>query len=364
MDQIFAGGKKKAKKRKTTNDGAGANSAATQPSKKQKKYKQKLPFAAAKQQKQKPAQQQQQQQKQKQQKQPQQEQQQSNKKQQKNKQKNGGNNGAPLNDYHRLFALAHKNFPDDMPLIFDEALPGGDARRQELFGELDGVLPLIGEYAWAVPDERALRIIKHFGDKCGGVVEIGAGLGYWGSLLRARGVTYTGYDRVIRPTRAAAAKTNAAAVDAASGKSSAIVGAFGAIAQTKTADQDDDDDADDDDNGDDDDNDDDNDDDDDDNDDGDDDDDDGSGGDGGGGDGEEETFAWCELRKGGPAALGAKKLANRALMLCYPDDFEVSGRSLAHATLQAYKGDTIICIGELLSTGSLLDNPWGRSGKC
>ena len=39
-------------------------------------------------------------------------------------------------------------------------------------------------YAWAIPDERALRVLAHYGP----VVEIGAGKGYWCALLRARGV--------------------------------------------------------------------------------------------------------------------------------------------------------------------------------
>ncbi|CAM9829753.1 unnamed protein product [Choristocarpus tenellus] len=46
-------------------------------------------------------------------------------------------------------------------------------------------------YAWAIPDERALRIIGHFGP----IVEVGCGLGYWARLLRDRGVDVTAYDR-------------------------------------------------------------------------------------------------------------------------------------------------------------------------
>ncbi len=45
-------------------------------------------------------------------------------------------------------------------------------------------------YSYAVPDDRALdEIAKH-----GPIVEIGAGLGYWAGLLRARGVDVVAYD--------------------------------------------------------------------------------------------------------------------------------------------------------------------------
>jgi hypothetical protein len=46
------------------------------------------------------------------------------------------------------------------------------------------------KYAWAIPDARALRIIKHFAP----VVEMGAGTGYWCSLLRESGVDIVAYD--------------------------------------------------------------------------------------------------------------------------------------------------------------------------
>jgi hypothetical protein len=51
------------------------------------------------------------------------------------------------------------------------------------------------KYAWAVPDARALRIIASFSP----IVEIGAGRGYWGSLLSKAGVDYIGFDRTVVP---------------------------------------------------------------------------------------------------------------------------------------------------------------------
>lgn len=49
---------------------------------------------------------------------------------------------------------------------------------------------LIEKFGWAVPDERALRIIASFGP----VVEIGCGKGYWAHLLSEIGVDIVAFD--------------------------------------------------------------------------------------------------------------------------------------------------------------------------
>lgn len=49
---------------------------------------------------------------------------------------------------------------------------------------------LCGRYAWAIPNDEALDTIVAWGN----VVEIGAGTGYWASLLAARGVAVAAYD--------------------------------------------------------------------------------------------------------------------------------------------------------------------------
>lgn len=56
---------------------------------------------------------------------------------------------------------------------------------------------LVAEYSWAVPDQRALCAILDTVDQFGlkGVVEMGAGSGYWGSLLRALAGNWVGLDR-------------------------------------------------------------------------------------------------------------------------------------------------------------------------
>lgn len=49
------------------------------------------------------------------------------------------------------------------------------------------------QYAFAVPDDRALDAIKAISPR--GVVEIGAGRGYWAGLLAERGVDVVAYDK-------------------------------------------------------------------------------------------------------------------------------------------------------------------------
>lgn len=51
---------------------------------------------------------------------------------------------------------------------------------------------LIAQYAFAIPTDRALAAIQRHSP--GGVVEIGAGTGYWASLLAAAGVAIDAYD--------------------------------------------------------------------------------------------------------------------------------------------------------------------------
>lgn len=53
----------------------------------------------------------------------------------------------------------------------------------------------VHEYAWAIPCEEALRAIGKYGP----LVEMGAGTGYWASLLEKRGVEVTCYDECPPP---------------------------------------------------------------------------------------------------------------------------------------------------------------------
>lgn len=53
--------------------------------------------------------------------------------------------------------------------------------------------PLCEKYSWAIPDERALNILRTFSP----LIEIGAGKGYWASLLQASGVDIVAFDRKV-----------------------------------------------------------------------------------------------------------------------------------------------------------------------
>jgi len=90
------------------------------------------------------------------------------------------------NEYLSVFNKFQENMPEEMSKIFHPDL--NDTKREELFELLD--LEFAEKYAWAVPSEKALRVVREFGP----VVEIGAGKGYWGKLLLQGGVDYVGYD--------------------------------------------------------------------------------------------------------------------------------------------------------------------------
>ena len=65
---------------------------------------------------------------------------------------------------------------------------------------------------------------------------------------------------------------------------------------------------------------------------------------------------WTDLVKGGPEVL--QNHSDRALMLCYPDDYEDSEASMAQSCLSNYRGDTIVHIGELLGETCCMPSPW------
>ena len=76
--------------------------------------------------------------------------------------------------------------PADFPRLLDPMLDG--ERRGDLFEAEDEDAQ--EKYAWAIPDERALKICAAFSP----LVEIGAGAGYWARLLRDMGVVVHAFD--------------------------------------------------------------------------------------------------------------------------------------------------------------------------
>lgn len=93
--------------------------------------------------------------------------------------------------YLEFFRKIQRENPD-YRRVRDNALPA--ARREKVWDLMDE--HVVDEYAWAIPDERALRIIQAIDIENGrkGVVEVGAGNGYWAMLMLERGVDVLAYD--------------------------------------------------------------------------------------------------------------------------------------------------------------------------
>jgi hypothetical protein len=72
--------------------------------------------------------------------------------------------------------------------------------------------------------------------------------------------------------------------------------------------------------------------------------------------------SWTYVRKGGPSLLKSKSLQNRNLFLCYPDE----DSQLGVECLKHFKGDYIIHVGEMITTGTVCaypQSPWGKTSS-
>jgi len=232
--------------------------------------------------------------------------------------------------------------PPDMARVFDPTLE--EDRRIELLNSLPTRAQK--KYAWAIPDERALRILYHFAP----IYEVAAGLGYWGYCLKRYAAKvnalptapscgrkdpktiYKGFDKHVHPLRfeiaeelrkaaaeAAAAATKGIIVkdDNDKGKSTELGSKRGrkeeeaheAKAKPSPA--------------------------------------------------QNDGLAWSPILLGGPEVV-SEIPKKAALLLCYPDEFEEDYKSVALECLNNYKGNIVILVGE--SFGQTMgENPWGRS---
>jgi len=91
-----------------------------------------------------------------------------------------------LNEVHKL-----KNTIPNWDDFFNES--ANETRmeqwiRLEVLGE-----PLAKKYAWAIPDDRAIKILSNFSP----LVEIGCGKAYWSRLLQENGVDIVPCDKVV-----------------------------------------------------------------------------------------------------------------------------------------------------------------------
>ena len=58
---------------------------------------------------------------------------------------------------------------------------------------------LVNQYAWATPDPRALKILKHFASQCNGVIEIGCGANaYWARQMNELGIDVLAFDSHLK----------------------------------------------------------------------------------------------------------------------------------------------------------------------
>lgn len=72
---------------------------------------------------------------------------------------------------------------------------------------------------------------------------------------------------------------------------------------------------------------------------------------------------WTVVQQGGPEVLLEPSIASRNLFLCFPDEEE----SIAIVSLEKFKGEYVIHVGELLAgngtCGSVPQAPWGRTSS-
>ncbi|CAN0133571.1 unnamed protein product [Scytosiphon promiscuus] len=220
-----------------------------------------------------------------------------------------------LDEFKKLRA----SWPKEMGRLLDPSLP--DESRSELWEIMClGGDKLRQRFAWAIPDERALRIMKHFGP----IVEVGSGQGYWAMLLRARGVDINAYDKAAGkpdgdPVGSNPAKSKTKASEEDAGRKGAGVGKGSSSKADASASE---------------------------------------------GEEDEMPTFWVEVKEGGPEVLEEPCNEGRSLFLCYPDDFEGETESLGLRCLHAFEGDVVIHVGELFGDSISMtpgQSPWGRT---
>ncbi|CEG41978.1 uncharacterized protein PHALS_12285 [Plasmopara halstedii] len=235
----------------------------------------------------------------------------------------------PYLDFYREFVREHR---EELTAVFDPEL--SDEARSEMYAALDVSVAM--KYSWAIPDERALQIIKHYGP----IVEMGAGSGYWARLLQLRGVDVIAYDLrvageeeenevksdVKENGKSAATCREEINEDAQENNGEEILDIGEEDVKNGETDQLNEDEEFEDEQ-----------------------------------DVEVEQVYWTNVLKGTPKDL--HKHTNRALFLCYPDDFEDSHESMAMKSLCNYLGDTVIHVGELFGQTICLPGVWGRTSS-
>jgi hypothetical protein len=96
---------------------------------------------------------------------------------------------AKENQYHRELQKLKKSIP-----CWENFFTVSEKDRIDSWVRLEIIGNSLSEkFAWAVPDNRALKVLKHFSP----LIEIGAGKGYFSKLLQDNGVDIISFDKII-----------------------------------------------------------------------------------------------------------------------------------------------------------------------
>ena len=96
----------------------------------------------------------------------------------------------PLLEAHAAF-MANQCTAQERDNFFSNTLMDPDRRGELWMDQADRGEELVNQYAWAIPDDRAMRILKTFSP----LVEIGCGANaYWSRLMAEAGVDIVAYD--------------------------------------------------------------------------------------------------------------------------------------------------------------------------
>ena len=106
------------------------------------------------------------------------------------KQSSNSNRTNPLLNQQQTYLTSLSQYERDN--FFSTSKIGPDRRAELWMEQADLGEALVNQYAWATPDDRAIRILNHFAP----LVEIGCGANaYWCQIMKAAGIDIVGYDK-------------------------------------------------------------------------------------------------------------------------------------------------------------------------
>ena len=106
---------------------------------------------------------------------------------------NNNNNKKKSNNplYQKQTAFLDTLSSQERDAFFSNTLVSADRRAELWMQQADLGEELVQEYAWATPDARALKVLRHFSP----LIEIGCGAkAYWYRMMQSAGIDVVGYD--------------------------------------------------------------------------------------------------------------------------------------------------------------------------